>query len=55
MKEGKPPIALLKTWLWMMLDAKDDELRAQGEAKIVATFSNIKNALEYLESLEERV
>jgi hypothetical protein len=52
MKEGKPPIALLKTWLWMMLD---EELRAQGEAKIVATFSNIKNAIEYLEDLEERV
>jgi hypothetical protein len=50
MKEGKPPIALLKTWLWMMLDAKDEELRKQGESKIIATFSNMKAAVEYLES-----
>ncbi|NRA83123.1 MAG: hypothetical protein HRU22_04900 [Gammaproteobacteria bacterium] len=52
MKEGKPPIALLKTWLWMMLDAKDEDLRRQGESKIIATFSNMKAAVEYLESHE---
>jgi len=52
MTAGKPPVALLKTWLWMMLDAKDEQLRKQGEQKIIATFSNIKAALDYLESSE---
>lgn len=52
MKQGKPPIVLLKTWLWMMLEAKDEQLRQEGEAKIIATFSNIKAALEYLENQE---
>ena len=55
MKECKPPVALLKTWLWMMLDAKDEHLRKEGEAKIMATFSNIKTALEHLESHEAGV
>ena len=54
MKEGKPPVALLKTWLWMMLDAKDAQLRKQGESKIIATFSSIKIAVEYLENQEGR-
>lgn len=50
MEEGKPPIALLQTWLWMILDTKDRAVRKAGEAKIIATFSHIKNALAYLES-----
>lgn len=55
MKEGKPPVALLKTWLWMMLDAKDAHLRKEGELKIIATFSSIKSAIDYLESHEKKI
>jgi hypothetical protein len=55
MTAGKPPVALLKTWLWMMLDAQDEQLRKQGESKIIATFSNIKAAIDYLESSEAKV
>ena len=54
MMEGKPPVALLKTWLWMMLDAKDKELRKEGEAKIIATFSNMKAAIDYLDHHESK-
>jgi len=55
MTAGKPPVALLKTWPWMMLDAKDEQLRKQGETKIIATFSNLKAAIDYLESNEAEV
>jgi hypothetical protein len=39
----------------MMLDAQDEQLCKQGESKIIATFSNIKAAIDYLESSEAKV
>ena len=43
-----PPVTLLKTWLWMAKDARDDGLRRLGCRNLMQFFSSLEQAERYI-------
>jgi hypothetical protein len=49
-----PPDALVKTWMWMMTNKDDEELRLSGRQKLVDAFGGINAAVKFIEEMNER-
>jgi hypothetical protein len=45
----KPPLHLVKTWIWMMTASDDDEVRTSGQEKLIAAFGNMAQVQKYLD------
>ncbi len=43
-----PPISLIKTWVWMMTESEEDDVRQRGMDNLVSAFGSLKSAQEYL-------
>ena len=45
----KPPVHLVKTWIWMMTQSDDDELKASGQEKLIGAFGSMLEVQKFLE------
>lgn len=45
-----PPVSLVRTWLWMMLEANDEQLKAESQERLLSVFGNLKAVVEYVEA-----
>lgn len=50
----KPPMHLVKTWIWMMTASDDDELKASGQEKLIAAFGSMIEVQKYLEEHDKQ-
>lgn len=50
----KPPLHLVKTWIWMMTASDDDELKASGQEKLIAAFGSMSEVQKYLDENDKR-
>tara|TARA_B100002003_G_C14013345_1_gene488899 strand:+ start:396 stop:737 length:342 start_codon:yes stop_codon:yes gene_type:complete len=47
-KLKRPPVTLVKTWLWMYREAKEYELRECARKNILRTFDSVEDAASYV-------
>jgi hypothetical protein len=45
-----PPESLIRTWVWMMSDARDEVLMNKGRQNLIDAFGSLKKAIEYIEN-----
>ncbi|MCL1077435.1 hypothetical protein L2734_04475 [Parashewanella spongiae] len=43
-----PPLALIKTWVWMMVESNVPEINEKGRQNIIDSFGSLSKANEYL-------
>jgi len=43
-----PPLQLIKTWVWMMIESGNPELQDKGRDNLISTFGSLAKANEYL-------
>ncbi|MCL1037126.1 hypothetical protein L2725_07405 [Shewanella corallii] len=43
-----PPLPLLKTWVWMMIESDNPEIREKGKKNLIASFGSLAKANEYI-------
>jgi hypothetical protein len=43
-----PPLQLIQTWVWMMIDSDNPELQDKGRNNLISAFGNLAKANEYL-------
>ncbi|RLV60472.1 hypothetical protein D5018_06680 [Parashewanella curva] len=44
----KLPLALIKTWVWMMVESKEPQIREKGRSNLINTFGSLANANTYI-------
>lgn len=49
---NKPPLNLVQTWIWMMTESDDNELRESGQQKLIAAFGSMAQVQKYLDEHE---
>ncbi|WP_133408076.1 hypothetical protein [Parashewanella tropica] len=48
-KQAKyPPLALIKTWVWMMVESKEPQIREKGRSNLINAFGSLANANTYI-------
>ncbi|MBT1444312.1 hypothetical protein KJI95_07205 [Shewanella sp. JM162201] len=47
-KVQHPPITLIQTWVWMMMESGNPELQEKGRRNLVNSFGSLAKANEYL-------
>ncbi len=47
-KQKYPPLALIKTWVWMMVESNVPEINEKGRQNIIESFGSLSKANEYL-------
>ena len=47
-KNQSPPLQLIQTWVWMMIESGNPELQEKGRNNLIATFGSLAKANEYL-------
>ncbi|WP_372871449.1 hypothetical protein [Shewanella sp.] len=43
-----PPLTLIQTWVWMMMESGNPELQEKGRRNLINSFGSLANANEYL-------
>jgi hypothetical protein len=43
-----PPLPLIKTWVWMMIESGNPELQDKGRDNLISAFGSLAKANEYL-------
>ncbi len=43
-----PPLPLIKTWVWMMVESNVPEINEKGRQNIIESFGSLSKANEYL-------
>lgn len=43
-----PPLPLIQTWVWMMIESGTPELQEKGRNNLIASFGSLAKANEYL-------
>ncbi|WP_350431654.1 hypothetical protein ABIS04_15585 [Shewanella sp. H8] len=43
-----PPLQLLQTWVWMMIESDNPELQDKGRDNLISAFGSLAKANEYL-------
>lgn len=43
-----PPIALIQTWVWMMMESGNPEIQEKGRRNLINSFGSLAKANEYL-------
>ncbi|MDF0533231.1 hypothetical protein PY479_02930 [Shewanella sp. A32] len=44
-----PPLPLIQTWVWMMVESGNPEIQAKGRNNLIASFGSLAKANEYLQ------
>ena len=47
-KVQSPPLPLIQTWVWMMIESGTPELQEKGRNNLIASFGSLAKANEYL-------
>jgi hypothetical protein len=43
-----PPLQLIQTWVWMMIESGNPELQDKGRDSLISAFGSLAKANEYL-------
>ncbi|GAB1040359.1 MAG: hypothetical protein Sw1PiTSA_21140 [Shewanella algae] len=43
-----PPLPLIQTWVWMMIESGNPEIQEKGRNNLIASFGSLAKANEYL-------
>ncbi len=43
-----PPLPLIQTWVWMMIESGNPEIQEKGRMNLIASFGSLAKANEYL-------
>jgi|TARA_R110002126_G_scaffold264444_1_gene407452 hypothetical protein len=43
-----PPLQLIQTWVWMMIESGNPELQEKGRDNLISAFGSLAKANEYL-------
>ncbi|QIR15547.1 hypothetical protein [Shewanella aestuarii] len=43
-----PPLQLIQTWVWMMIESGNPELQDKGRNNLISAFGSLAKANEYL-------
>jgi hypothetical protein len=43
-----PPLPLIKTWVWMMIESGNPELQDKGRDNLISAFGSLAKANDYL-------
>ena len=46
-----PPMALIKTWVWMMVESNVPEIREKGRNNLIKSFGSLANANDYISKI----
>jgi hypothetical protein len=46
-----PPLPLIQTWVWMMIESGNPELQEKGRNNLISSFGSLAKANEYLAQL----
>ncbi|QDE32466.1 MULTISPECIES: hypothetical protein [Shewanella] len=47
-KAQYPPLQLIQTWVWMMIESNNPELQDKGRDNLISAFGSLAKANEYL-------
>ena len=47
-KTQYPPLQLIQTWVWMMIESNNPELQDKGRDNLISAFGSLAKANEYL-------
>lgn len=47
-KTQYPPLPLIQTWIWMMTQSGDADIKQKGQNNLIASFGSLAKANEYL-------
>ncbi|QDF68032.1 hypothetical protein FJQ87_16395 [Shewanella sp. SNU WT4] len=48
-----PPLPLIKTWIWMMLESGNPEIEDKGRNNLIASFGSLAEANRYLSEQQQ--
>ncbi len=48
-----PPMALIKTWVWMMIESTNPEIQEKGKNNLISAFGSLAKANNYIASLSQ--
>ncbi|KFZ39209.1 hypothetical protein HR45_02115 [Shewanella mangrovi] len=48
-KSKHPPLPLVQTWVWMMVESNVPEIREKGKNNLIACFGSLAKANEYVQ------
>ena len=43
-----PPESLVKTWIWMMTQSEDEQIKEMGKQNLIKAFGSLKAAQEHV-------
>ncbi|GGI78581.1 hypothetical protein [Shewanella gelidii] len=43
-----PPLPLVRTWVWMMIESDNPDIREKGKSNLIATFGSLAKANDYV-------
>ncbi len=46
-----PPMALIKTWVWMLVESNVPEIREKGRNNLISSFGSLANADDYISKI----
>lgn len=49
-----PPLPLIQTWVWMMIESGDPELEKKGRDNLMLAFGSLAKANEYISEHNKR-
>ncbi|MBB1268609.1 hypothetical protein [Shewanella sp. SR44-3] len=53
-KPQYPPLPLIQTWVWMMIESRDPELQDKGRNNLISAFGSLAKANEYLSKVNTK-
>jgi len=49
-----PPLPLIQTWVWMMIESGNSEIQDKGRNNLIAAFGSLAKANEYLAQMSKK-
>ncbi|MFQ6370774.1 hypothetical protein [Shewanella sp. YIC-542] len=50
-KVQHPPLSLIETWVWMMVESGNPQLQEKGRENLIAAFGSLAQANAYLQQV----
>lgn len=49
-----PPLPLIQTWVWMMIESGNPEIQEKGRKNLIGAFGSLAKANEYLAEMSKK-
>ncbi|MGL6013815.1 MAG: hypothetical protein ACRC0J_20280, partial [Shewanella oncorhynchi] len=49
-----PPLPLIQTWVWMMIESGNPEIQDKGRNNLIAAFGSLAKANEYIVEISNK-